>query len=594
MIKSISFKNYRSFASNRGKPWKIDLKPITVLVGPNSGGKSSILRLFALLKQSLDNNQEGFLRYDGPLYDFKDFKSISHQRRGQIVEVSFVCNQYTEEKYNRVFIVDESHVYRVRLLFDGKYSHLQVRPDNNRSAEAHFQKRGFSLFEGQRLQIRNEIKKGKFGKLLKKLDRDVFIDRRIDECLFKLFDLMPIVIRGRGFCPSEIDYMSSDISYQFLSELNICKELSLEEPDWENVPFEREAFLVEERPKVVEEIVFGSNEDNAKRQMLTIELDEKNKISIYRKLKENWDAMMLHSIPMTNPYKTAIVENIWWRILKQVIDVPMPLGEGKGGKALDKFIRRIYNSVVQSFERVCILPSQRPVPLKYYNKKQISESLMIDFRIIDGRSSIREGWLQGINSDLQLLGADYELVVEPIPNVNDLYDVCLIDKANRLKLSIDDVGFGFSQILPILAAKNEPFSYLPNQRLIILEQPEIHLHPLIQSSLADILAGFHKKGEVTAFPSGEVVGHIPETSYYLVETHSEHLVRGFQVQVAKGNLSKDDIAIYYVGKYKNGNSFVKEFKLNDRGFFQEPWPSGFFDESSKQVMELWEPRSINV
>ena len=581
MIRSVSFKNYKSF---KGKT-TINIKPVTILVGPNSSGKSSILRLFALLKQSLDNNQGSFLRYDGPLYDSKDFKSISHQRQGERVEVSFMSNRYEYESYNKVFLIDESRVYCVRLLFDDKYSHVQVRLDNNRKTEAHFQKWGFSLFEGQRLQIRNEIKKGKYGKLLKELDRDVFTDRRIDECLFKIFDLIPVGIKVRGFCPSEIDYVGSDLSYHSLSKLNICKELSLDEPDWENVPFKQEAFVVEQRGVTKEYFLSILDADKKKKTMLTKELDENYKISIDRKLKKNWDAMTSSGISMTDPYKTAVVENIWWRILKQVIDVAKPLGEGKRGEALNKDIRKIYDSVVQSFERVSILPSQRPVPLKYYTKKQISERLMIDSRILYGKSSIPEGWLQGINSDLQLLGVDYEFVVEPMHNVDDLYNVCLIDKANQLKLSIDDVGFGFSQILPILAAKNAPFSYSPDQRLIILEQPEIHLHPKAQSFLANVLADYEEKSPITSL-SRDVDQYISKRIHYLIETHSEHLVRGFQVEVAKGNLSKDDIAIYYVGKYKNGNSYVKLLPLDEKGQFTEPWPEGFFDQGYKQALEL--------
>jgi predicted ATPase len=77
---------------------------------------------------------------------------------------------------------------------------------------------------------------------------------------------------------------------------------------------------------------------------------------------------------------------------------------------------------------------------------------------------------------------------------------------------------------------------------------------------------------------------------FLIETHSEHMIRRLQVLIANGELSNDDVAIYYVDKNRLGNSFVKEYKINERGFFIEPWPEGFFDSTSKSLMELWKPR----
>lgn len=73
----------------------------------------------------------------------------------------------------------------------------------------------------------------------------------------------------------------------------------------------------------------------------------------------------------------------------------------------------------------------------------------------------------------------------------------------------------------------------------------------------------------------------------LLETHSEHLIRGLQVQVVKGKISKDDIAVYYVGKYKtSGNSYVKRLELTDTGLFEEAWPGGFFEEGFNLTAEL--------
>ena len=57
----------------------------------------------------------------------------------------------------------------------------------------------------------------------------------------------------------------------------------------------------------------------------------------------------------------------------------------------------------------------------------------------------------------------------------------------------------------------------------------------------------------------EVNQPIPLQNKFLIETHSEHLIRRFQVLIANGELSNDDIAIYYVDKNRLGNSIVKEY-----------------------------------
>ena len=72
----------------------------------------------------------------------------------------------------------------------------------------------------------------------------------------------------------------------------------------------------------------------------------------------------------------------------------------------------------------------------------------------------------------------------------------------------------------------------------------------------------------------------------MIETHSEHILRGVQLLVAKGLLYHNNVKIYYVGKHNNGNSYVKEHPLNEQGKFKDDWPKGFFDVGFNQAAEL--------
>ncbi|NUT90132.1 AAA family ATPase [Pseudomonas corrugata] len=131
--------------------------------------------------------------------------------------------------------------------------------------------------------------------------------------------------------------------------------------------------------------------------------------------------------------------------------------------------------------------------------------------------------------------------------------------------SIADVGFGFSQVLPILV---QAAAMDPGETLII-EQPELHLHPRAQVAFANFLTAASRQG-----------------IKFIIETHSEHILKGLQLNIsnttskAKGhkedlNLSCDSLKIYYFHKDDSHDLM----KLNQWGEIEGGWPSGFFDES---------------
>mgnify|MGYP001205941440 FL=1 len=159
-----------------------------------------------------------------------------------------------------------------------------------------------------------------------------------------------------------------------------------------------------------------------------------------------------------------------------------------------------------------------------------------------------------------------------------MYAIRLKELDSGVVSYLDEVGFGFSQILPYIGRKNS------HDTLQILEQPELHLHPNAQASFAKFLMNDFYLDTL----SGK--GKIKSTQYsrfnYLIETHSEHILRGLQVEIAKGNFNNKAVAVYYVGKRKNGNSYVKHLPINDNGMFEDKWPEGFYEIGFKQAMEL--------
>ena len=122
-------------------------------------------------------------------------------------------------------------------------------------------------------------------------------------------------------------------------------------------------------------------------------------------------------------------------------------------------------------------------------------------------------------------------------------------------VNITDVGFGVSQVLPVLVAL---IAAKPGQ-LVYLEQPELHLHPRAQVALARVLADAAKRGVRV-----------------VVETHSSLLLLGIQTLVAEGNLSSELVKLHWFTRREDGVTEVNSVDLDEAGTYGD-WPVDFDD-----------------
>ena len=158
----------------------------------------------------------------------------------------------------------------------------------------------------------------------------------------------------------------------------------------------------------------------------------------------------------------------------------------------------------------------------------------------------------GIASDVNLLelGRGYHVVE-------------LTDPRTQTAVNLANTGFGASQVLPVIVQGY----YAPKDSLILLEQPEIHLHPRAQGTLGDLLIDISKQGKKL-----------------IVETHSEHLIGRIQTGVAEETISKDDVAIYYFDPCEGGTQ-VRELKLDKMGHLgPDGIPEDFFAEGYEESL----------
>jgi predicted ATPase len=178
------------------------------------------------------------------------------------------------------------------------------------------------------------------------------------------------------------------------------------------------------------------------------------------------------------------------------------------------------------------------------------------------------GLLNKLSDDHELSGSINKIVKEldlakeiKVEKHGEVGKLILVSESNST-CNFAEANSGIQRSLPIIA-----FNELYEKINILLEQPEIELHPKLQCQLIEYLS----KGK----------------NNYIIETHSEHIIRKIQVMIANGDLKEEKVAVYYFDKDKStGTTSIKEMELEDNGFFKEPWPDGFFDDSYNLAREL--------
>ena len=146
------------------------------------------------------------------------------------------------------------------------------------------------------------------------------------------------------------------------------------------------------------------------------------------------------------------------------------------------------------------------------------------------------------------------------------YDVLIQKAPDSTKVTLADMGYGLSQFLPVLVH----CYYAPEGSTLILEQPGIHLHPKVQSQLADLLI--------------EVITE--RKLQILVESHSEHLLNRLQRRVAEEKIAADQTALYFC-RYIDGASKIDKLDMDEFGNITN-WPENFFGDEMGDLFAMTE------
>ena len=168
---------------------------------------------------------------------------------------------------------------------------------------------------------------------------------------------------------------------------------------------------------------------------------------------------------------------------------------------------------------------------------------------------------------LKRLGLIHDFRVETLAEGRRIYEVKVRKTRGSPEVLLTDVGFGVSQLLPVLVL----CFYVPGYSTVVLEQPEIHLHPSAQADLADVFIDAWGKNN----------------TQILFESHSEHLLRRLQRRIAEGDIGQDDVGLYFCSMEDSGESSLSYLELDQYGNISN-WPKDFFGDQFGEMAAMSE------
>ena len=474
----LSINNFRGFRNQHFK-----FSRINILIGENSSGKSSLLKFFLALKQTIDNPFESNLKLIGDYTDLGNYQQIIYNNNSNLPL------QFTISDYN-----DYIKFYKKRL---------------------------------------NELKNFNLNTLYD-------LDELEDESNLNLLN---------DIDSNPLHFLSKIKNSKTSATFNLTNKLS----EHSSIT----TIIENSRIGSIKIIPPSTNQKRKRRTCdIIIKLDAEE-ITL-KNIKYNYDGFILHLI------------------------IPMLKEEFKRQKLLNNtlYIKTLFliyfqNYISVYFTNISFVNPMQNIPKRFYvqeDKKRSYELINIEKLVnILGDKNIsakkKQQLMDSLNNAVKVFGIAEEIRIQ---TSEDFPVLTLEVKIKGTWANITDVGHGVALQLPIIFQAVLSEFYSPDNETILIEQPELHLHPSLHAKFIETLISIGNKNS------------------YFIETHSEHIIRKLQVLVKNkfNNLSAEDITIHYFKKDNEGFQ-ISEHKILENGKLSSPFPSGFFDTSYNLTKELF-------
>jgi predicted ATPase len=491
MLENISLENFKGFKNLQD----LNVKPITILCGTNSCGKSSILQSILLLKQTLESqNPNQILLLNGRFVNLGSFENIIFDKNWDnplVFELTFKLTK-EDQKFST-----STNILPLRRFLRDFFTHKDLFTQDILIYIK-------IVLKAPKPKIKNRIKSKSYIKGIS-----------VEQFQIKLETISSDKQRNPG----------SSIEVQLA-------ENDLYTIRWQNI-----------RNRI------RRDEESSKEEILSAKVEFTNLFS--------FDAVSLESdsakVAGLSDVSFALyrINNLFKTIFSSYSYIG-PLRE-------EPSRRYIYEDEIteigvkgENAPYIYLIDKDKPLSNHwFYDTKSNSFKPKRNMTL----SNAVDEWLDLMN----IKGLKSELINDIVYlNLNSSY-------TSKTRVSIADVGFGVSQIFPILLEGLR----MPQRHTLLLEQPEIHLHPNLQMQLSDYFIALALSGKKV-----------------MVETHSDHIINRLVRRIVEDDTGtlKDLIGIYFISATDSGS--VYEEVCIDENFGVTNWPVDFFDQTALEQEKI--------
>jgi predicted ATPase len=542
MLTTFSGQNYKAF-----KEFNLTIKPLTILLGANSCGKSAIINSLLMLSQTFDSSSisESALR-------------LNASKVGMGETLNIIRDKNPENSLSFSFEFNDARLVR---------TNLDVL--RNDTVEAHFM---LTRYLGQAYRTNKELFPD-VQRLISQLDEmyvssERFNIKQLTHISGKVCDLLKLYrknkesIKRTKFAVSSVqDYLDGvplkKIQDCFVKLVSLSvNKLSANKIDYK--------FSYNKKDDVLTiAAVTLTNKNNE--IIINISIDKQKKITINSDVIDK--ALIRNS-------KRDIVESLNFESLSLSFDSdeittygPFRILQRSTNPVATFFFSMINASLKQVEAEISGLNINHVSPLRAFPQRYYLLDKAVHhthLNALDG-TELAEVLKKNpvIKDEINKLLSEFNIAVD-VEKVNDIIHKITVNQ-DAVNLELTDVGFGISQVLPILVQ-----AYLsPKNSITIIEQPEIHLHPKMQAWLTDALIKIALNGD----------------KRFLIETHSDAIVRRIRLRIVDDSydFNEESVAIYHLERNKlDSCTILNRVPITPDGDIT--WPSDFMDVEIKDTL----------
>jgi hypothetical protein len=500
VITNIGVGNFKAFSTLQVIP----IRPLTLVFGPNGGGKSSLIQALLFAKQSIE---AGSVRVRGPQVDLGSFKSLAHRHdvsKPVQILVAFKPQRSLDEQHERFAegappqLLPDEAIRLVQLVFREQQARAR------RASHPHLASVSFGLPSPDYALL-------------------FALDRRPPPKSGDWIDATGFAMRSAKDARALARWLLGLRSHPTVGDLKAMDEREL--------------------ARVLRKIDIHANPGNL----------------IPTRMADPWTAFrMLAALPtseMGDVKPPTVPEDLNWSVLSTLSS---------------DFARELAStSYIGPYrakgERHHVPSDPNPTTVGTAGEHSIA---------FLRRVAMPKAGQDRLDAWFRRLGIPYQVRVRLVSDdvVGEFLRTTLIDRRTGVRVSPADVGFGVGQLFPILIQSFD------SARTVLVEQPELHLHPRLQAELADLF--ITTAGLDAREPQYEVDG----PNQWIIETHSEALMLRVQRRIREGHLLAEHVCVLYIEPGKAG-SRILELRLDDKGEFIDEWPGGFFEERFQEMFQ---------